>query len=230
MMSDSEPETISPTAKKRRAGNQLANTEAPLDVFADIRRERDYESFLSPSQIQGSPQPQPATALMKVRNLEDVVLRDLEPQGVTSPTYERVIKMANVLLYAEVESWSGMWMSPSQRMNLWLLCEHENFRTHGLDVFKWHPAGAWVKLEDNLGALTRTAEVMTALEGFLIQTHKKNADAKWDFRDMKCKLLADVRRVANEDSIIAEYVAVARSNADYGKRITNGRTSSVQTS
>ena len=61
--------------------------------------------------------------------------------------------------------------------------------------------------------MTRTAEVMTALEGFLIQTHQKNADAKWDFREMKRELLADVRRVGTEDSLVAEYVAVARSNA-----------------
>ena len=224
MLSGSEFENMSPTAKKPRAGRHLTGTEAPLDIFADLRRGRDYELLTSPSQSQGASQPAPATALVKVRNLENIILRDFAPIGVTPSEYARVIKMANVLLYAEVESWSGMWMSPSQRMNLWLLCEHENFRTHGLDVFKWNPAGAWVKLEDNLGALTRTAEVMTALEGFLIQTHQKNADAKWDFREMKRELLADVRRAGAEDSLIAEYVAVARSNADYGKKITNGRT------
>ena len=197
MLSESEFENMSPTAKKPRAGHRLTGTEAPLDIFADLRRGRDYELLTSPSQSQGAPLPTVATALVKVRNLENIILRDFAPLGVTPSEYARVIKMANVLLYAEVESWSGMWMWPPQRMNLWLLCEHENFRTHGLDVFKWNPAGAWVKLEENLGALTRTAEVMTALEEFLIQTHQKNADAKWDFREMKRELLADVRRVGN---------------------------------
>ena len=103
-------------------------------------------------------------------------------------------------------------MSPAQLTSMRLPGERGIFRTHGFDVFKWDPAGDWVKLEDNLGALTRTVEILTALEGFLLRTHQKDTESKWSF--------SGVERSAGEDAMIAEYVGIA----DYGKSIAIGRT------